>query len=103
MKQNIYLSINMGSQYYMCRSWRVHFMLIRMKFNYAHPAVQICADVHFFVLIRTGVTLELPTLKLLTLELLTLELLTLELLTLAPKKAIAYFAVDWLPLNKYLY
>jgi hypothetical protein len=29
--------------------------LIRMKFNYAHPAVQICADVHFFVLIRTGV------------------------------------------------
>jgi hypothetical protein len=40
---------------------------------------------------------------LLTLELLTLELLTLELLTLAPKKAIAYFAVDWLPLNKYFY
>jgi hypothetical protein len=32
-------------------------MLIRMKFNYAHPAVQIiCADVHFFVLIRTGVS-----------------------------------------------
>jgi hypothetical protein len=40
---------------------------------------------------------------LLTLELLTLELLTLELLTLAPKKAIAYLAVDWLPLNKYFY
>jgi hypothetical protein len=35
---------------------RVHFMLIRMKTNYAQPAVQICADVHFFVLIRTGVT-----------------------------------------------
>jgi hypothetical protein len=35
---------------------RVHFMLIRMKTNYAHPAVQICADVHFFVLIRTGVS-----------------------------------------------
>ena len=32
----------------------VHFMLIRMKTNYAQPAVQIiCADdVHFFVLIR---------------------------------------------------
>ncbi len=44
-------------------------------------------------------TLELLTLELLTLELLTLELLTLELLTLAPKKAIAYFAVDLLTLN----
>jgi hypothetical protein len=43
--------------------------------------------------------LELLTLELLTLELLTLELLTLELLTLAPKKAIAYFAVDLLTLN----
>jgi hypothetical protein len=30
-------------------------MLIRMKFNHAHPAVEICEDVHFFVLIRTGV------------------------------------------------
>jgi hypothetical protein len=30
------------------------------------------------------------------------ELLTLELLTLAPKKAIAYFAVDLLTLNTYL-
>jgi hypothetical protein len=29
---------------------RVHSMLIRMKSNYAHSAVQICADVHFFVL-----------------------------------------------------
>jgi hypothetical protein len=31
-----------------------------MKFNYAHPAVQIiCADdVYFFVLIRTGVSEE---------------------------------------------
>jgi hypothetical protein len=46
---------------------------------------------------------ELLTLKLLTLELLTLELLTLELLPLAPKKAIAYFGVDWLLLNKYFY
>jgi hypothetical protein len=34
---------------------RVHFMLIRIKTNDAHPAVQICADVHFSVLIRTGV------------------------------------------------
>jgi hypothetical protein len=47
-------------------------------------------------------TLELLTLELLTLELLTLKLLTLELLTLAPKKAIAYFAVDLLTLNTYL-
>jgi hypothetical protein len=31
-------------------------MLIRMKTDYAQPAVQICADVHFSVLIRTGVS-----------------------------------------------
>jgi hypothetical protein len=38
----------------------VHCRLIGMKFNYAHPAVQIiCADdVYFFVLIRTGVSEE---------------------------------------------
>jgi hypothetical protein len=30
-------------------------MLIRMKTNYAHPTVLICANVRFFVLIRTGV------------------------------------------------
>jgi hypothetical protein len=35
-------------------------MLIRMKTNYAQPAVQICADVHFSVLIRTGVILPPP-------------------------------------------
>ncbi len=46
--------------------------------------------------------LRIAYLELLTLELLTLELLTLELLTLAPKKAIAYFAVDLLTLNTYL-
>jgi hypothetical protein len=45
-------------------------------------------------------TLELLFLELLFLELLTLELLALELLSLAPKKAIAYFEVDLLPLNK---
>jgi hypothetical protein len=33
-------------------------MLIRMKNNYAHPAVQICADAHFFVLVRTGVSVR---------------------------------------------
>jgi hypothetical protein len=34
----------------------VYFMLVAMKNNYAHPTVQICADVHFIVLIRTGVS-----------------------------------------------
>jgi hypothetical protein len=36
---------------------RVQFRLIRMKIETAQPAVQCCADVHFFVLIRTGVRL----------------------------------------------
>jgi hypothetical protein len=38
-------------------------MLIRMKTNHAHPAVQICADVYFFVLIRTGVNQQLKVFR----------------------------------------
>jgi hypothetical protein len=33
----------------------VQFRLIRMKIETAQPAVKCCADVRFFVLIRTGV------------------------------------------------
>jgi hypothetical protein len=34
----------------------VQFRLTRMKIETAQPAVQCCADVHFFMLIRTGVS-----------------------------------------------
>jgi hypothetical protein len=34
---------------------RVQFRLIRMKIGTAQSAVQCCADVHFFGVIRTGV------------------------------------------------
>jgi hypothetical protein len=33
----------------------VQFIVIRMKIETAQPAVQCCADVHFFFVIRTGV------------------------------------------------
>jgi hypothetical protein len=38
-----------------CADLCTFVLIIRMKTNYAHPAVQICADVHFSVLIRMGV------------------------------------------------
>jgi hypothetical protein len=40
---------------------RVQFRLTRMKIETAQPAVQCCADVHFFVLIRTGVSRRVCT------------------------------------------
>jgi hypothetical protein len=39
----------------------VQFIVIRMKIETAQPAVQCCADVHFFFVIRTGVRLPVRT------------------------------------------
>jgi hypothetical protein len=39
-----------------CCAFAVQFIVIRMKIETAQPAVQCCADVHFFVVIRTGVS-----------------------------------------------
>jgi hypothetical protein len=36
-------------------AFAVQFIVIRMKIETAQPAVQCCADVHFFFVIRTGV------------------------------------------------
>jgi hypothetical protein len=35
-------------------AFAVQFIVIRMKIETAQPAVQCCADVHFFFVIRTG-------------------------------------------------
>ncbi len=37
-------------------AFAVQFIVIRMKIETAQPAVQCCADVHFFFVIRTGVS-----------------------------------------------
>jgi hypothetical protein len=37
-------------------AFAVQFIVIRMKIKTAQPAVQCCADVHFFFVIRTGVS-----------------------------------------------
>jgi hypothetical protein len=39
-------------------AFAVQFIVIRMKIETAQPAVQCCADVHFFFVIRTGVSLR---------------------------------------------